>query len=60
MLIYILISVSKGISNHLMKSTSKRRRTKQEIKDQKAEEAKKEAEIQDKLAKYDDMQLRMN
>lgn len=45
-LTFIFKIVSKGISNHLMKSTSKRRRTKQEIKDQKAEEEKKEHEIQ--------------
>ena len=42
-----------------MKSSSKRRRTKQEIKDQKAEEIRREQEIQDKMSKYDELQLRM-
>ena len=58
-LISIFESVSKGISSHLMKSSSKRRRTKQEIKDQKAEEIRREQEIQDKMSKYDELQLRM-
>ena len=59
-IITVWIIVSKGISNHLMKTSSKRRRTKQEIKEQKAEEELKQNEIERKLASYDAMQFQMN
>ena len=59
-IITVWIIVSKGISNHLMKTSSKRRRTKQEIKEQKVEEERKQNEIERKLASYDAMQFQMN
>lgn len=49
LIIAVLIIVSKGISSHLMKFTSKRRRTKQEIKDQKRSEDQKQKEIAEKM-----------
>jgi len=52
---YSLIIVSKGISSHLMKISSKRRRTKQEIKEQKQAEEMKEAEIAAKMAEFENM-----
>ena len=44
----------------MMKQSSKRRRTKQEIKDEKEEAKRTEKEIQDKLAKFEDIQVRMS
>ena len=43
-----------------MKTSSKRRRTKQEIKDEKADEERKQKEIEEKLASFDAMQFQMN
>ena len=43
-----------------MKTSSKRRRTKQEIKDQKAEVLRKQKEIDERLASFDAMQFQMN
>ena len=40
----------------MMKATSKRRRTKQQIKDEKAEEERKQTEISAKLAAFHEVQ----
>ena len=53
------VSTQKGVSSNLMKVSSKRRRGKQEIKDQKAAEEAKKAEDGRKLAEYDQMQGKM-
>jgi len=45
--------VSKGISAHLLKENAKRRRSKQQIKDEKKAEEMKQREIARKLAEYD-------
>ena len=50
------VSTKKGCSYHLFKATAKRRRTKQEIKDQELEEARKKAEIEEKIKRFDDME----
>ena len=42
-----------------MKRSSKRRRTKQEIKDAKVQEEEKKAEIEAKLARFEQMEARM-
>ena len=55
-LILICIVVSKGISGNLMKASSQRRRTKQQIREAKAEEEKKQAATAAKLAQYDVLQ----
>ena len=43
------VSVQKGTSGFMMKASAQRRRTKEEIAEAKAEEAKKEQEIQDRI-----------
>ena len=54
---YITI-VCKGISSHLMKLTSKRRRTKQEIKEEKTREELKQREIAEKMAAFEELQAK--
>jgi hypothetical protein len=51
-----MFSIEKhGTGSMLMKVTSKRRRTKEEILDQKVQELKKKTEIDKKLRDYDSM-----
>ena len=45
--------MSKGISAHLLKENTKRRRSKQQIKDEKKAEEMKQREIARKLAEYE-------
>ena len=47
--------VAKGISAHLLKENVKRRRSKQQIKDEKAAELRKQREIARKLAEYEEL-----
>ena len=44
----------------MFKPTAKRRRTKQEIKDQEQAEAARKLEIEQKMAKFDEMEKKMN
>jgi len=48
--------VNKGISNNLMKAGAKRRRTKQEIKQEKHEEDRKNREIVEKMGQIEQME----
>ena len=60
MTILILVSiVNKGISNHLLKASAKRRRSKAQIKEEKAQEERKQKEIAKKLATYDAMEQKV-
>ena len=45
--------MSKGISGHLMKESTKKRRSKQQIKDDRAAEERKQREVARKLAEYE-------
>ena len=47
--------MSKGVSANMLKAGTKRRRTKQQIKDEKEEAQRRELEIQQKLAAAEDM-----
>ena len=47
--------MSKGVSANMLKSGTKRRRTKQEVKDEKEAAQRNELEIQQKLAAAEDM-----
>ena len=51
--------VNKGISNHLLKASAKRRRSKAQIKEEKAQEERKQKEIAKKLATYDAMEQKI-
>ena len=53
------VSTKNGCSYHLFKATAKRRRTKQEIKDQELEEARKKADMEDKIKRFDAMEQKM-
>ena len=49
---------TKGISGHLMKASSKRRRTKQQIKEEQKLEEMKQREIAKKLAAFDELEAK--
>ena len=53
------ISTSKGISSHLLKPSAKRRRTKKQVQEDKLAAAKKQIEIENKIAAYDSMQAKV-
>ena len=48
--LYILSTVQHGVGANMLKTESKRRRTKQQIEEDKLEEIRKENEIENKLA----------
>ena len=50
------ISSTKGTGSHLMKASAKRRRSKKQIEDERLEAATKDAEIQRKLARIDELE----
>ena len=50
------VSRQHRISGHLMKESSKRRRTKAQIEEEKQESIRKETEIREKLAAWSDME----
>ena len=57
LLIFLFIlAVVKGNLNHLMKASSKRRRGKAEIKEQKRAEAQQQSEIVRKLARIEELE----
>lgn len=53
------VSMSKGKSSFLMKASAKRRRTRQEIDEDKEREMMKQAEIEDKLAELEQLKQQM-
>ena len=53
------IIVSNGTSSHLLKPNAKRRRTKAQVKEDKLQAAKKQLEIEGKIASYDLMQQKV-
>ena len=50
------VSLTKGVSSNMMKTVSKRRRTKREIEEDKQKAHDKEMEVRDKLANLDRME----
>ena len=56
MTISLVTIVSKGISGHLMKASAKRRRSKQQIKEDKEREQWQKDDIQRKLAHLEQME----
>lgn len=53
---FIFIIVSKGNSSHLMKVSAKRRRTKEEVKEQKRVESNAQAELARRLAQIQELE----
>ena len=54
--LFSLIVVYKGTASNLLKQTAKRRRTKQQIKDEKEKEELDKLEIEKKMAEHIEMQ----
>jgi len=56
---FFLTIAQKGVGAHLLKPGAKRRRTKQQIQDDKVKAAKLQLEIENKVAAYDSMQAKV-
>ena len=55
-----ILTVSKGISGHLLKASAQRRRSKAQIKEEKKAEERKQKQIAEKLAAYDEMERKVS